>query len=497
MKFASTLAMTWLLKTLLVSKTSQLLQFNELYEGLHFITDTTSEKIVFDNPSKFSLRRIELEEDKHEFVIEYQLNREGVVSIIHPNEGETQDYTIYVDYLLKGMPFILGSMTLDLSDPKQSEIFKAFPNFAFTDDVVSEKRQILRRMNRLAWSPEELELLRSILKTHRFVKFTADHDKLASSNFSIRLDNDIVKQDFMQQLNAIIFLTISAEKFNSIVPVLIDKVIEFGYNPVYNQIDGDYNLNQKTRLSKKEELNKNREEVLAEVQPVIEEYQELVTSEGAVVFDIEGLEKKVKDLNRMFNTIKNGNIVLPGALFYQAKYAFESGRSETDPVDLVNRLGKDVESPDDLRDNFVEVLRSLCQVHFSFLEEAFEHDGFNTKSSQIIGKINENLEGYYEKMGLDVKEHEDMVEDAKAQLRRIFVDGHVDQMLFFKKLNPVFDHLRDYIQNSNSEVFEKKEVETLKNSYFEIGSLDIMTNEDLEYARLDGDLFEFYGLLIL
>jgi hypothetical protein len=492
MKSTHISSLPWLTLLVLISPSIQYLEFADLYKGLQYITDSTAEPLLFNKEDNFFLRKTEISEEEYGLVFEYNLNKEGLVAIVkeEPENPEESRYTIYVDYLLKNVPFILGSITIDTTNPEHNDLDKTFKEKYFLNGKLMTKRQILRRLNQLPWNSSNLEVLTSMINTHRFIKFSAPTPNITLKDFSLRLDNAMIRANFQSEINQNKFPLISGEQFKSIIPSLFEKIIEFGYNQVYNEIEGDYNLYQKDRAEKKKELTEKRDEIVEELGGVVQEFQELIEANKETVFDLPNLQEKVRRIRNVFNDIADADVVYSGGLFYKAKYFYETFQSTQDPVEILSDFGKEVDSAEKLKANFIETLRKLSHGYVEFLSEAYESGDFKEKSEGIITKVMDSIEPYYAKMGLDTEKHVEMVEDAKAQLQRVFLDRNINEMLFYRGLNPIFSQLEHFIETSDVEIFQTKDGVGLKNSYFQVGAMANMTNEEVEYQVYPGDLFE-------
>ena len=477
----------------------QFVDIVNLYEGMQLFSDSKIFTLNFDSPEKLNLRKVEHSETSISLVLEYQINREGVVvlPVEVPNNPPESQFKLYVDYILEDIPFILGSLTLDLTNEDQNEIFNLFTERDFDEGVVRTECKIIRRMNMHIWTPENLQLLNSLVTTHRFAVYTSARDKLEIEDIALNGNNEELVAELRDSLDQNKFLRISGDQFKGIIQTLLENVVNFGFREVLNALEDDSSLSRPDLLEQKKEAIRKKYDVLKQVEPIIREYEDLIEQNKEPVFDSPSIEAGMERVRAGFESLESTHLLLSAGLFYISKYYFESGQASQDPVEVLGEFGKEAKGPTQLENAFVDVLRELTSVMTAFLKTAFHSNGFAEQSEEIIGKFIENVFGYFQSMGYSGEEDSELIEDVKGQLKRLFIDRHVNEMLLFKGLDPIFEKLKEFVNDKDFELFSQMQIDKIKSDYLQFGSIEHTTNSAIDYETFPGELFRGHSYLVL
>jgi hypothetical protein len=476
----------------LLSYQVETMKIINIYEGLQLISKTGTIDLRLDDPDKFNLRKIDHSETDYTLIFEYDLGKEGilVMSQNYPDNAEDSQFKIFVDYITKDIPFILGSLHVDTTNIEHQVFDEIFSKKDFVDGLMKTQKTILKNMDLFFWNTETLELFNSSIQTHRFLTFQNGTFDIATLNFPLKLNNDEIAPDLKEAIDQNKYLKISGDEFESLIVHLFENVVNYGYREVFNELEEDASLKKTELLEAKKELVRKKYDVLTEVHEMIKEYKLLVEESKEEVFDSESMEKGLEQVQHFFNGLEDNHINFAGGLFYTSKYLFENGTGNKDPVMVMESIGEEVENSLDLENKFLEILHQLMSNLTEFLDKAFKANNFSSRSETIINKYIENVFEYYQRMGYKGEQDSEFIENVKSQMKRLFVDRHINEMLLYRGIDPIFIQLKEYIRLNDVEVFENVSVNDLRFGYFELGGdIEGIRPQKPEYENIEGVMF--------
>jgi hypothetical protein len=460
---------------------------SDIYDQLVLVNSEGTHNLDIFSSANMQLRKVDHSETVYTLVFEYMFSMEGIsyISRDNPNSQDDQSkFLIQADYLLKDLPFLLQTFTVDTKLEEFTPIKEEVDKLQFKNGLLVNLTKFSDLLG-VIHTQKDLVAQSSFAETHQFIEFFLPEDFIKLHEISLSMENT----GFIE------FLGSETAKFNlsQLEPDNIENLLK--------------NIDKEIGQDIKSEILKNFEKDSAEFnqmkQKLIENKlkfsdKEEVTLESSLVtlyetnwkdlFKNKLLIFNLEEINNFLSISLSSNVIFSGAMFYLNKFLFQSQRVAHNPIEILDKLLAD-DSEMEQKDVLLSVLKELYDNLFSHFKNNIDYSKFLIEHSQIFTEYKERVKIYLQL----IEFQGDM--DGILQVIQEYADTYnedIDVFIYLNsKIKQILNKFIEYVESKTPNLLLKENSKELIKHYFCFYTNEDDTDNFLNYKPIEGIYFKF------